>query len=62
MRVVKNGKTGETLDNTPRVLTCRCGTEIECVLGEMKLQLDSNSGNYYEIDCPVCDRPITEAA
>lgn len=62
MKIVKNGKTGETLDNTPRHLKCQCGTEIECVLGEMRLQLDSNLGNYYEIDCPVCDRAITEAA
>jgi hypothetical protein len=62
MRLIKDGPTGRTIENKVLRLTCEaCQSEIECVLGEMRLQ-DGPEGRHYEIMCPVCDRPITEAA
>jgi len=61
MKILKRGDKVER--ERAFVLTCSaCKTEIECTTSEMRLQPDPRDGDYYEIACPVCDRPITQAA
>lgn len=59
MKILKNGKTGQTVNNDPLRLTCNaCKTEIECTLSEMTHQSPHDGPDYFEIKCPVCERPI----
>lgn len=59
MNIIKRGTRRE--DKEYRATCDACGTIFELKASEARFIPDSRDGNYYEIECPVCNTLVTIA-
>lgn len=54
MRIIKEGRIPETVEHET---TCRkCSTVFAWKITEAKYQIDQRDGDFYRINCPLCQQ------
>lgn len=57
VKIIKRGRLPEDIEYN--VDCYRCKTEFTFAGADARFYSDQRDGDYYQIDCPVCCKPIT---
>lgn len=60
MKIIREGRDPKTI---PMLASCNhCKTQVEFLPIEAKYVSNQREGDYYQVDCPVCNHQITASA